>query len=94
MPRKVSKNIHNEFPQEYASNEIQKVKAYVQTLRTSDPEIYKILTNLDDLSLIEDSLGEHYEHAFAIDTRPRRKQGDTRTVAKKINEVTQAFNKR
>ena len=91
MARKVSRNNEN-IAQAFATDEIQKVKAYVQTLAESDPELHKVLTKFERSILIDDSLGEHYVDATAIDTTDRRREGDKRTRDQKIADVSRAFN--
>ena len=80
-----------ELAQAFAENKLEVVKAYVQTFKESDPELYEVLTKFDKSMLIEDELGEHYEDALAIDTRSRKKQGDERTKDEKIAAVVEAF---
>ena len=90
MARRVSRN-NEDIAQAFSTSEMEKVKAYVQTLAESDPEIYAVLTKFDDSIRIEDALGEHYEDALAIDTRSRRKQGDKRLVDEKVDAVKRAY---
>ena len=92
MARRKPTKADENLAQAFAADQVQAVKAYVQTLAESDPELYKVLTKTERSILIDDALGEHYVPAKAIDTTPRRNEGDRRTAPEKIAQVSNAFN--
>ena len=52
---------NEDIAEAFKDNKLKEVRAFVSQLKETDPVMYKILTNVDDLITIDDALGEFYE---------------------------------